>query len=365
MRPLNDDGEMLTDDQLWVMSSSTNLDERADGLLELGLRAARAQRFSAAVDFLTSSIDVFEQTGANVRRGEVLYTLACALLDDARPGDALDASIAASEVMRTHAGEGAVANAVKMSGFALFALDQLDEAAIAMQSALRLYESAEQVTDVADTTEALADIATRQGDYDSAVRWRFAVLTARQQLNDPVLAGVATTALGAALLAADRVGEAVRYLQDAIDHWRYLGHPVLTAESLGILGAALRARGDFVDALVTLTEASALLKAHDRVTCAADIDVALAQTLRDLGRGAEASALEKQVQAFMRVLGHGSAVEPESGAHAQTERAAEFDAENTSKAPDRPLQLDFDVDPTEEPDPTVADFLPSESETRP
>jgi tetratricopeptide (TPR) repeat protein len=150
----------------------------------------------------------------------------------------------------------------------------------------------------AGAIEVAASILYAAGDYASALKVFRACLQAGDELHDDDIRARALHNVGLVHRRMGDLGNAAKYLLDALHIWEGLGMKVVVAHCRWSIGLVALARADFEHAEKVLRAAIAALREVGAERVAADAKLDLAEALLMLGRPQEIETLCSEAEAY-------------------------------------------------------------------
>lgn len=167
---------------------------------------------------------------------------------------------------------------------------EFERATALYAEALAIFERAEDLEGVLETTVYLAQDAHRQGDFPRAAELLLQNIERARQLGEPWAEARSHLALGNSLIELGKLGEAQQAYETCLELGRSVDEASLIGASLGNLGNLMRLRGNLDEADVYLQSATEIYEAAGLRSMTIDSHLMRAQLM--LMRGEPAETIE-------------------------------------------------------------------------
>lgn len=293
-----------TEEELWELTSAENPEERAEAVLELGVRCMNDARKTEAKSLFSVALNLWVQIGDNTGIGRANFANGVFLLDEKQFANAVPYFVEACACYQLENRSSWEAEALWRLAIAYKGLDELElqmetlKLSIALSVSIDEFEKASQGEIELGLTLCLHN---RQSEglasYNRALEYA-------QLAEDPILCLKAQNMQAMALIELGDHDKAFAKLRLNLDSALYLGNEELIAIIKNDLGQTMIELGLFEEGLELITPQSNRWKSANLFESALGVDLARAEALIGMQRFVEAQDLLKQLESISTTIGN-------------------------------------------------------------
>lgn len=293
----------LTDDQLWELTTTEDMRERAEAMTNLGWRLYRRDENEKAISLAMEAQALYKELGDPKVEGRSSYLKGLSHLDATQYEEAIQSLDYAADLYRIWATEEMLADAARYNARALHLLDRINEATESYVSAIALYESNQKFTIAGIASLDLGEMLGFHGQQTNALKHFTDALRIFKRGGDLIGGGRAHDRIAAALIDLGDIDEAIEHLREGLNIFTYIEDAERKTWAQYRLGWTLVSVEQSEEAVPLLRSASASYKAMNQFTNAANADTQLAHALNLLGEVDEAVSLYKMTRSIYEAAG--------------------------------------------------------------
>ena len=287
-----------TEAELWELTSAENLEERAEAVMELGVRCLNDERKVEASSLFSTALDLWIQVGDKTGIGRANFANGVYHVDEERFAEGIPYLIAAASCYQFENRTSWEAEALWRLAIAYRGLDEIELQKETLKQSIAASVSIDEFVKASHGENELGNALCLQNKQEEGLAAFTRALEYAQLAEDPILCLKAQNMQAMALVDLGDHDKALANLRLNLDSALYLGDEELIAIIKNDLGQTLIEVGLYEQGLELITPQSSRWKTAKLFDSAISVDIARVEALIGLQRFEEAQELLKRLESI-------------------------------------------------------------------